>query len=104
MKKVLKTLLWVLTAALFVGTFVFLYMNSKGKKTEYELVEPQTGSSLSKSTLLTGAIEPRDEIEIKPQISGIISEILVEAGNQVREGDVIAKIKVIPDESQLSSA
>lgn len=104
MKKVFKSLFWVLIGALFIGTFVFLYMNSKGKKTEYELVEPQSGATLTKSTLLTGAIEPRDEIEIKPQISGIISEIFVEAGNQVREGDVIAKIKVIPDESQLSSA
>lgn len=104
MKKVIKNLLWVLIAALFIGTFVFLYFNSKGKKVEYELVEPQSGASLTKSTLLTGAIEPRDEIEIKPQISGIISEILVEAGSQVHTGDVIAKIKVIPDESQLSSA
>ncbi|MDE7110775.1 MAG: efflux RND transporter periplasmic adaptor subunit [Muribaculaceae bacterium] len=104
MKKVLKKLLWVLIAAVFIGTFVFLYMNSKGKKTEFELVSPQSGSTLSKSSLLTGAIEPRDEIEIKPQISGIISEILVEAGQQVHVGDIIAKIKVIPDESQLSSA
>lgn len=104
MKKVLKKLVWVLVAAIFIGTFVFLFINSKGKKVEYELVAPQTDVTLSKTSLLTGAIEPRDEIEIKPQISGIISEILVEAGQQVHEGDIIAKIKVIPDESQLSSA
>ncbi len=104
MKKILKKLIWVVVALVFIGTFVFLFKNSQGKKVEYELVEPQTDATLSKSTLLTGAIEPRDEIEIKPQISGIISEILVEAGQQVHEGDVIAKIKVIPDESQLSSA
>ena len=54
--------------------------------------------------MLTGKIEPRDEIEIKPQISGIISEINVEAGDMVRAGDVIARIKVIPEESQLSAA
>ncbi|MDE7334684.1 MAG: efflux RND transporter periplasmic adaptor subunit, partial [Muribaculaceae bacterium] len=56
------------------------------------------------SPLLTGTIEPRDEIAIKPQISGIISEIYVEAGQQVKEGDIIAKIKVIAEENQLSSA
>lgn len=104
MKKVFKIALWVLVGAIFVGTFVFLFMNSRKKKTEYELVSPQSGVTISKSTLLTGSVEPRDEIEIKPQISGIISEILVEAGDEVREGDIIAKIKVIPDESQLSSA
>ena len=104
MKGLFKKLIWAFVALIFIGTFVFLYMNSRGKKTEYALVEPQTEAILSKNTLLTGSIEPRDEIEIKPQISGIISEIMVEAGQQVREGDVIAKIKVIPDESQLSSA
>lgn len=103
MKKFLKTTLWVLIAAMFIGTFVYLFLNSRSKKTEYELVEPST-TTITKRTLLTGNIEPRDEIEIKPQISGIISEILVEAGDQVKEGEVIAKIKVIADESQLSSA
>ncbi len=104
MKKYLKIALWVLVAALFVGTFVYLFINSRAKKTEYDTVSPAQGTTITKSTLLTGTIEPRDEIEIKPQISGIISEILVEAGDQVREGDVIARIKVIADESQLSSA
>lgn len=104
MKKFFKIALLVLVAAIFVGTFVFLYNNSKEGKKQYELVAPSTEIEITKSTLLTGAIEPRDEIEIKPQISGIISEILVEAGDMVRSGDIIAKIKVIPDESQLSSA
>lgn len=104
MKKFLKIALWVLVAALFIGTFVYLFMNSRGKKTEYELVAPTDTLTISKSTLLTGTIEPRDEIEIKPQISGIISEIMVEAGNLVKEGDIIARIKVIAEESQLSSA
>ena len=69
----------------------------------YQTVSPETGT-IERSTVLTGKIEPRDEIDIKPQISGIISEILVEAGQNVKEGDVIARIKVIPEASQLSSA
>lgn len=104
MKKVLKIALWVIVAAVFIATFVFLYLNSRTKKVEYDIVSPTPDAVISKSTLLTGTIEPRDEIEIKPQISGIISEILVEAGDLIREGEVIAKIKVIPEESQLSSA
>lgn len=103
MKKVLKILMWVIIAAIFIGTFVYLFVNSQSHEKLYELVTPSS-ESIERTTVLTGKIEPRDEIDIKPQISGIISEINVEPGDVVKAGDVIAKIKVIPDESQLSSA
>ena len=103
MKKFFKILLIVIVCAVFIGTFFYLYQNSKGKEDVYSLRYPST-ESIERTTVLTGKIEPRDEIDIKPQISGIISEILVEAGDHVNNGDIIAKIKVIPEESQLSSA
>ncbi|MCM1483258.1 MAG: efflux RND transporter periplasmic adaptor subunit [Muribaculaceae bacterium] len=103
MKKFFKILLWVIVALIFIGTFWFLYKNSQAKDTVYEIVEPMT-TDIERTTVLTGKIEPRDEIAIKPQISGIISEINVEPGQIVQAGDVIAKIKVIPEASQLSSA
>lgn len=103
MKKFFRIMLWAIVALVFIGTFVFLYLNSREKVDLYATVAP-TRATIERSTVLTGKIEPRDEIEIKPQISGIISEITVEAGDHVNEGDVIAKIKVIPDASQLSSA
>ena len=70
---------------------------------KYEIVKPTT-ETIERTTVLTGKIEPRDEIEIKPQISGIISEVLVEAGDHVKAGDILAKIQVVPEETQLSSA
>ncbi len=103
MKKFFRILLWTLVAAVFVGTFVYLFMNSRPKEERYAVVTPERGD-IVRTTVLTGTIEPRDEIEIKPQISGIISEVLVEAGQTVKEGDVIARIKVIPEASSLSSA
>ena len=103
MKKFFRILLWTMVGVIFVGTFVYLYMNSRPKEDRYSGVSPSRGD-IVRSTVLTGTIEPRDEIEIKPQISGIISEVLVEAGDLVKEGDVIARIKVIPEASQLSSA
>ena len=103
MKKFFRILLWSLVGVLFIGTFVYLFIKSQPSETRYELVSP-TMSDIERTTILTGTIEPRDEIEIKPQVSGIISEINVEAGDMVKEGDVIARIKVIPDEGQLSSA
>ncbi|MDE6301032.1 MAG: efflux RND transporter periplasmic adaptor subunit [Muribaculaceae bacterium] len=103
MKKFFRILLWLILAAVIVGTFYFLYQNSRPVEERFDTITPSTGS-ISRTTVLAGKIEPRDEIEIKPQISGIISEITVEAGDFVHEGDVIARIKVIPDASSLSSA
>ena len=103
MKKFFRILLWSLVGVLFIGTFVYLFIKSQPTETRYELVSP-TMSDIERTTILTGTIEPRDEIDIKPQISGIISEINVEAGDMVKEGDVVARIKIIPDEGQLSSA
>ena len=94
MKKFFRILLWSFIALLFVGTFVYLFMKSRPKEMRYEIVSPTLGD-IERNTVLTGTIEPRDEIEIKPQVSGIISEINVEAGEMVKEGDVIARIKVI---------
>ncbi len=103
MKKVFHIIIWTLAALLFVVTFLYLFYNSRSKDVRYELIEPSVGN-IERRTVLNGKIEPRDEIEIKPQISGIIAEINVEPGDLVKEGDIIAKIKVIPEESQLSSA
>lgn len=103
MKKFFRILIWIIVIAVFCGTFYFLYRNSQPEEITYEIVRPEVGD-IERSTVLTGKIEPRDQIDIKPQISGIISEILVEAGQTVKEGDIIARIKVIPDASQLSSA
>lgn len=103
MKKYLKITLLVVVAAIFIGTFIFLYQKSKPKTTVYETVTPEI-ADLEKTTVATGKVEPRDEVLIKPQISGIISEVYKEAGQTIKQGEVIAKIKVIPELGQLNSA
>lgn len=76
---------------------------SRPQEIRYEELSAEI-ADIKKTTLITGTIEPRDEVNIKPQISGIISEIYKEAGDQVKEGEVIAKVKVIPEMGSLSSA
>ena len=100
MKKIIVISILVL---IFIGTFVFLWGKSQPEVIEYEEVHPSIGT-ISKSTIVTGKIEPRNEVNVKPQISGIITEILKEPGHKVAKGDVIAKITVIPDMGQLSNA
>ena len=103
MKKYLKYVILALIAIVLIGTFVALYKNSRPKKINYEQLEA-TIQNIHKTSVVTGKIIPRDEVNIKPQISGIISELYKKAGESVTEGEVIAKVKVIPEMSSLSSA
>ena len=103
MKKYVKIALLVLVAIIFLGTFGFLYQKSQPVSKVYE-VENVTIGNLEKTTIATGKIEPRDEILIKPQISGIIETVYKEAGEKVKKGEVIAKVKVIPELGTLNSA
>ena len=103
MKKYSKLIIAAIIALIFIGTFVFLWQKSQPKEVVYNEFTPKL-DSIQKTTIITGKIEPRNEVNVKPQISGIISELYKEPGDRVNAGDVIAKVKVIPDMGQLSSA
>ena len=103
MKKTFKILGIVLVVALFVGTFVFLYQKSRPKAQHFEVIEVKR-ADIRRSTIVTGTIEPRVEVDVKPQISGIVGRNLKEAGQTVQKGELIARIKVVPDMAQLNSA
>ena len=103
MKKYVKIALLIIVAMIFLGTFMFLYQKSKPVAIVYEVLNVSTGN-LERTTVATGKIEPRNEILIKPQISGIIDAIYKEAGETVKKGEVIAKVKVIPELGTLNSA
>ncbi len=92
-----------IVAAVFIGTFVFLYQKSQPQVKRYEINHAKV-MDLEKTTIITGKIEPRDEVNIKPQISGIITELYKEPGESVEKNEVIAKVKVIPDMGNLSAA
>ena len=98
-----KLIIACAVALVFIGTFVFLWLQSRPQPVVYDEFVPRI-ADLRKTTVLTGKIEPRNEVNVKPQISGIITEIMKEAGQTVQAGEVIAKVKVIPDMAQLSSA
>ncbi len=103
MKKYGKVLVFMAFVLVLVAIFVFLYRQTKPEEILYEKVSPAV-KDIDKMTVVTGKIVPRDEINVKPQISGIITEVFKEPGESVKEGEVIAKVKVIPEMSSLSSA
>ena len=103
MKRVFKYIIFALIGVFILGTFVYLFRNSRPEKVEFQELEA-TVMDINRTTVVTGKIEPRNEVNVKPQINGIIAELYKEAGQQVKEGEVIAKLRVIPDMNSLSSA
>ncbi len=103
MKRFRKHLIFILIGLVFIGTFAYLFKRSKPKEIRYEELTPAV-KDIVKSTVVTGKIQPRDEVNVKAQISGIVAELYKEAGQLVEKNEVIAKLKVIPEMSQLSAA
>ncbi|MDR1601810.1 MAG: efflux RND transporter periplasmic adaptor subunit [Tannerella sp.] len=102
-KKIIRIFFLSLTGLAVVGTFYFLWKKAQPVVTVYEIVTPKR-DTIETKTVATGNVEPRYEILIKPQISGIISRLLKEAGQMVQSGEIIAQIKVIPEMVQLNNA
>lgn len=99
-----KTLIILLAiAVLFAGSMYWLYSKNIADPVVYTTETPTEGTIIKK-TVATGSIVPKEEVLIKPNISGIIDEIYVEAGQIIKAGDLIAKVKVVPNVSSLNSA
>ncbi|HSH19043.1 MAG TPA: efflux RND transporter periplasmic adaptor subunit, partial [Draconibacterium sp.] len=103
MKKVVRIFVIVILVGAFGGTMFFLYNKSKKKDDVFETKNPFVSNVVMK-TVATGSVVPRFEIEIKPQVSGIIDELFVEAGDKITKGQIVARIKIIPDMVTLNSA
>jgi HlyD family secretion protein len=103
MKKTKTIIILVTIAVLFTVSMYWLYSKNIEDPVVYETEKPVMGTVVKK-TVATGSIVPKEEVLIKPNISGIIDEIFVEAGEIVKAGDLIAKVKVVPNVSSLNSA
>lgn len=103
MKKVILSILGILFLAICLGTTYYLYQKDK-KPTEIFKTENAEIKDIIKKTVATGTIEPRREVLVKPQISGIIEKIFPKAGDLISKGDVIAKIRIIPEMLRLNES
>ncbi len=106
MKKGCLTTLVIFSLLVVVGaalTINYLYGKENQDPESFNTEQAKLSDIIVKS-VATGSVEPRKEIEIKPQISGIIRELYVEAGDTVKYGDPIAKVKVIPNMLSLNNA
>lgn len=103
MKRTKTVIFLLLIVIVFGAALYYLWQKNKENPVKYSTEMPST-KSITLKTVATGSIVPKEEILIKPNISGVVEEIFVEAGEYVQQGDLIAKIQVIPNVSSLTSA
>ena len=102
----MKILKYIGIALLIFGALFAIAFFIKTNNKSAIVYETQTviTTSIERKTVVTGKVIPEDEVEIKPQIQGIIETLFVDEGDQVAMGDLLAKIKVVPNEQSLNSA
>jgi len=103
MKKVLKFALIIIIIGIFGWTIYFLYQKSQPDPVVFETKSAEI-TNIIKKTVATGSVVPRKEIEIKPQVSGIVEAVYIEPGTVVKNGDLIAKVRIIPNMINLNNA
>jgi HlyD family secretion protein len=103
MKKILAIILGLLVLLSIVGAFAYLYQKSHAKPVVFQ-TETAELADIVKKTVATGSIVPRRSVEVKPKVTGVISEIYVEPGKIVKLGDPLGKISIIPDAREINAA
>jgi HlyD family secretion protein len=103
MKRLVPFLIVVLIIGVFAGTLLFLYRKSQEQPVVFEIQQPLV-TDIVKKTVATGSLVPRQEIEIKPRVSGVISKLYVEPGQVIAKDALIADIQIIPDMLDLNRA
>ena len=103
MKKTVTIIILAVIAISFTGALYYFFQKNQEDPIIYTTESPKT-ETIVKKTVATGSIVPKEEVFIKPNISGIIDEIYVEAGDIIESGDLIARVRVVPNINSLSSA
>jgi HlyD family secretion protein len=103
MKKAFAILMGLLVVVAFAGTFLFLFQKSRPRAEAVHTTTPRT-TDIVKKIVATGSVQPRKEIEIKSQVSGIIATLAAKEGQAVKSGEILATIRITPDLIQVNEA
>ncbi len=103
MKKFFRILGLVVIIGIFAGTIGFLYSKSQTKPEVFQTTQA-FHTDIIRKTVATGSVVPRNEIEIKPTVSGIIDQIYVTEGEMVKTGQILARVRIVPNMVNLNTA
>ena len=103
-KQLKKVLTWIGVAIVIIAIVTTVFVKGQNKGATYELLTPTMNDTITMSTILTGSIEPRDEVKVKPQMNGIVAELLHQPGDFVEVGELLARIQMVPDVGTVQNA
>jgi len=103
LKKAIYIFLGILAAIALISVIGYL-VKSNSKKSEVFLTRKPVVQNMDDKVMATGKIVPREEIEIKPNMSGIIEKILVKEGDKVSAGQLIATLRIVPNVADVNGA
>ena len=103
MKKAITIIVLVIIVVSFAGALFYMYQKNQ-ENPEVFKTEQATEETIIRKTVATGTLIPREEVEVKPNISGIVDKLLVKPGDTVEVGDLVAQLKVVPNINNLNSA
>ena len=103
MKKVITIIVLLLIVVLFGGSLFYLYQKNL-ESPEVFRTQQATTETIVKKTMATGTLLPREEVDVKPNISGVVDKLFVKPGDNVEVGDMIVQLKVVPNITSLNSA
>lgn len=103
MKKALTIIVLLVIVILFAGSLYYLYQKNQ-ESPEVFKTEQASMETIIRKTVATGTLKPREEVEVKPNISGIVDQLLVKPGDTVKVGDLVAQLKVVPNINNLNAA
>jgi HlyD family secretion protein len=103
MKKAITIIVLLIIVSLFGGSLYYLYQKNQESPVVYQ-TKQSTIETIIRKTVATGTLKPREEVEVKPNISGIVDVLLVKPGDTVQVGDLVAQLKVVPNITSLNSA
>jgi HlyD family secretion protein len=103
MKKVLSIVFGLIVVVIIGGAFVYLWKTSQAKPVVWQTEHAEV-TDITKKTVATGSIVPRQEVEVKPKVTGVLSELYVDPGKIVKLGDPLGKISIIPDAMAMNQA
>ena len=106
MKTVLKWILiavFLLIALAILASFAYLYKKSQAKAVVWQTEQPEV-TDITKKTVATGNVVPRQSVDVKPKITGVVSALFVEPGKVVKKDEALGKVDIIPDAQNLNAA
>jgi HlyD family secretion protein len=103
MKKVISIIIGLVVLVIIVGPIAYLWKKSHAKPVVWQTEQAEV-TDITKKTVATGSIVPRHSVDVKPKVTGVLSELYVEAGKTVKQGDPLGKVTIIPDAQAMNSA